>query len=78
MYRIIILYGMADHYSLSVDQLDGAKVTRSRLAAELGRPDRNPQEVGRLANQVRAQVKLAEVHALLAISQRLDDVRLPS
>lgn len=69
---------MADHYAKSVDMLDAAKTTRSRIAGELGRPDRDQREINRLANQVRAQVKLAEVHALLAIAQSLDDLRLPS
>jgi hypothetical protein len=69
---------MADHYAASVDQLEKAKATRAKLSGQLGLSDRDQREINRLANQVRAQVKLAEVHALLAIAQGLEDLRLPS
>lgn len=65
-----------DHYSIAVAHLERAKVTRSRISAQLGLPDPDHREVSRLANQERGQVKKAEVHALLAIVQRIDDRRL--
>jgi hypothetical protein len=74
---------MADHYARSTEQLTAADVHKTNLSRvhariratdDLIERDDLRREVGVLANKARACVKAAEVHALLAISQGLDDL----
>lgn len=65
---------MADHYEAAVDYCARAVQARDALQDLYAQPTRDAREVASLNGDLGDAMKLAEVHALLAIAQRLDDL----
>lgn len=70
---------MSDHTAQAHHHLEVAQGLGVKIGAILANPapeDRSAQrvQVDRLATRQRARVKLAEVYALLALGQKLDDL----
>lgn len=65
---------MADHYLKSLENLDIAAEARNDLREEYRKPVPDQQALRHLNAVNGRSLKLAEVHALLAIAQRLEDI----
>lgn len=65
---------MADHYEASVNYCALAVEARDRLTTLYEQPTRDPREVASLNGDLGDAMKLAEIHAALAIVQQLREV----
>jgi hypothetical protein len=67
---------MTDHYSLSVDHVTVVHEVRSDLQDLFRVPPevRDAREVARLSHQLGDSLKLADIHATLAVAQGLTDI----
>lgn len=68
---------MTDHYAASVDLLESVHDARAHLQDVYALPaeERDARVVARLNAQLGDALKLADVHATLAVAQCLEDVR---
>lgn len=65
---------MADHYLKTLEHLDVAAESRDDLREEYRKPVPDPQRLRHLNAVNGRSMKLAEVHALLAIAQQLQEI----
>lgn len=78
MIESITLCHMADHYELSREHVEDALSARAHLTDLYQAPERDGRLVAALNGELGDALKLAEVHALLAIAQGLQSLRLTS
>lgn len=68
---------MADHHRVVVDLLDQIAERQRRLTAEYARPEgHSPKRVADHHQVINLNLKLAEIHAQLALVEAVYDLRL--
>lgn len=70
------LSGMTDHLDVATKLAEQVQEDAKRLGTEFSKPldDRDRDRINRLNDRARRTIKRAEVHSLMSISQRLDDI----
>lgn len=63
-----------DHYSRSLDHIQAVQETRESLRELYRDPGRDPRDVARLSHDLGDALKLADVHATLAVVEAIDNL----
>lgn len=67
---------MADHYAKALEYLDDVEVARADLSDEYADPQlRRASVIASLHQRIGASMKLAHVHAVLALAAAAQDMR---
>lgn len=65
---------MTSHYDATQELLEFIETKRQALYAEYERPEPSQHVIGHLHNEIRTDLKVADVRANLAVAAALDDV----